>query len=51
MEVLSFVAEQGDRGAEQVLTGVRKSINERLNKGQEREHVIRWGMKNDQVDG
>ncbi|MCM1983161.1 argonaute PAZ domain-containing protein [Lyngbya confervoides] len=34
MEVLSYVAEQGDRDAENVLTGVRKSINERLSKGQ-----------------
>lgn len=34
MEVLSFVADQGDTGAKQVLQQVRKPIRERLAKGQ-----------------
>lgn len=34
MEILSFVAERGDSNAKQVLTKVKKTVSERLQKGQ-----------------
>lgn len=49
MEVLSFVADQGDRGASDVLRAVRKPINERLIKSQQIAESLAekvYGVKN-----